>query len=317
MLQYQELHQLHGEHTKAISNVAFSPKGNYIATSGLDGRICVWGLANGALLHLLRGLSAAVSLVWVPPEEDTLICGLADGSIACIDLSGDFLEVKAVWAHPYPVECLAVNGGRVVVGAGCKLSVWGWDPVGTHRKRLLKTLNLDAPPRTSHDELREVLVTSIHWTFSPRYPSLVVVTYMNHGALFLEPTTWTRVHTLPLNGQILGASVSADSKHMAVFNALRGCDVYSLTSGVRLCATNHEILENYPTPVLWIHGGLALLEGSTAGQLTLWDLVDHLEGKGKVDPRPRILYRLPIPKSANVMSISVRASPIEIPDYNL
>ena len=87
-LQYQELHQISEGHTDGITTVAFSPKGNYMATSGLDGRICVWGLGNGALLHLLKGPSAAVSLVWVPPEEDTLICGLADGSIASIDLSG-------------------------------------------------------------------------------------------------------------------------------------------------------------------------------------------------------------------------------------
>ena len=102
------------------------------------------------------------------------------------------------------------------------------------------------------------------------------------------------------------ADISTDGTRIVVSNGVRGFDIYSLASGVPLCTVDHEIRRKVPTPAIWIHGGLAILGGSTAGQLTLWDV------KNVHDPREangpavaRVLYRLPVPKQAEAVAIAV------------
>ena len=42
-------------------------------------------------------------------------------------------------------------------------------------------LDLGMPPTNSNNEERDVLVTSVHWTQSKDYASLLLVTYLFHG----------------------------------------------------------------------------------------------------------------------------------------
>ena len=76
-----------------------------------------------------------------------------------------------------------------------------------------------------------------------------------------------------------------------------------------MCTINHTIHRKVPTPVIWIHGGLALLGGSTAGKLTVWDVMGFLSNGGEEDghpTEPRILHELTIPKQAEALAIAVR-----------
>ena len=89
---------------------------------------------------------------------------------------------------------------------------------------------------------------------------------------------------------------------------IRGFDIYSLRSGTPLCSLDHEVRAGHPTPVLWLHGGLALLGGTTAGQLTLWDVMNTHEMNDADDhPAARVLYRLPLPNQAMSVAIAVSA----------
>ncbi len=100
------------------------------------------------------------------------------------------------------------------------------------------------------------------------------------------------------------ANVSEDGTRIAVSNGVRGFDVYSLGSGAPLCTVDHEIRRRIPTPSIWIHGSCALLGGSTAGQLTLWDVM-NIDDAREEDKHPDILYRLPIPDQAEAVAIAV------------
>ena len=143
----------------------------------------------------------------------------------------------------------------------------------------------------------------------------------------INTTTGATVQRIGMNGQMrvisplaallqadnracrANAVVSEDGARIAVSNMTRGFDIYSLRSGAPLCSLDHEIRGGYPTPVLWLHVGLALLGGTTAGQLTLWDVMNVNEVHG-ADGHPvaRVLYRLPLPSQATSLAIAVRAS---------
>ena len=86
-LRYEEKATLASGHNRGITCVAFSPHGQYLASGGLDNRICIWSIDTFTLLHVVCGTSPVLSLVWEPPKDDTVFCGLADGSVATIQIS--------------------------------------------------------------------------------------------------------------------------------------------------------------------------------------------------------------------------------------
>ncbi|RPD67767.1 WD40 repeat-like protein [Lentinus tigrinus ALCF2SS1-7] len=288
-------------HTKGITNVVFSPSGTYLATGGLDGRICIWDVDSGRLCYVYTGPSEVLELVW-PSSDPGLMCGLGDGHIAWMSFGGDTIEISGFFAQRYPVECLAPNATLLASGAGPELSIWQWQRDGVPNYVHKKTL--DGPPKNSHNEAKEILVTSIRWIPSQQR---LAATYLYHGIVLYDISTWMRVRTFPLSGLVAFASISHDGSLIAVSNVDRGFDVYSLASGDPVCTVDHKVLRKVPTPAIWIHGGFALLGGTTAGQLTVWDITDFLgreEGAGPAEVR--VLYQLSIPKQAECLAIAVR-----------
>lgn len=64
---------------------------------------------------------------------------------------------------------------------------------------------------------------------------------------------------------------------VAIGNRLSGFDVYSLTSGQPLASFRDKNIANIATPqeflpVLYIHGGLCLLGGSSIGKAYIWEV---------------------------------------------
>ena len=59
---------------------------------------------------------------------------------------------------------------------------------------------------------------------------------------------------------------------LAISNLKTGFDVYNLSSGSPSYALdNAEENEGYPLPVLFIHGGNAIIGGSSCGSVCIWD----------------------------------------------
>ncbi len=96
-LRYQEsirLNSSRSAHSKEISCLSFSPKGKYLASAGIDGRICIWLVSNGRLLHVITGKQAVLSLQWTLLKGDSLLCGLLDGTVAFITITFVCIVVK-------------------------------------------------------------------------------------------------------------------------------------------------------------------------------------------------------------------------------
>ncbi|KAI1783122.1 WD40-repeat-containing domain protein [Ganoderma leucocontextum] len=295
-------------HGKGITRVGFSPSGTYLATAGLDRSVCIWSAATGGLLYSFNGTSSVLSLLWLPGGDELLICGLADGNIACLDIGGDFIEANGFLAHNQPVECLAIKDEYLVSGACEEVTVWN-SILNVKASKYIMYEQIGDPSTTSQNEWQEILVTSVQWASPPEGPPLLVVTYMNHGVTLINADTWACENTFALDGQIASAAVSEDGTFIAISNVIRGFDIYSLSTGILLCSLDHDIRRTIPTQVHWIHGGLAVVGGSTAGQLTIWDvshLSDHRAGDQNLG-RGRVLYRLPLPEHA--MSVAIAVSP--------
>ncbi|CDO75320.1 hypothetical protein BN946_scf184517.g3 [Trametes cinnabarina] len=309
VLRYEEVGQLSNGHDRGITKLAFSPSGSYISTAGLDGKTCVWDVDSTQLLYSFDGQSPVLSLLWVPPNEDTLVCGFLNGNIAVLQITAASLRVKECWAHAFPVECLAIRpiDNQLASGAHRELFIWLWNESAG---RFQMSRDISGASKKAHDDSNDVLITSVHWTESPQHANLLLVTYMHHGLVLLDAETWSRIRTIPLHGQIADASLSDDGQRLAISNVLRGFDIYSMQSGAPLCAIEHDNRGAYPIPVLFIHGGLALFGGSTTGELMIWDVIDTESGNvvlntpEKDDHQPRLLHVLPVPQQAKALAIS-------------
>ncbi|KAI0643028.1 WD40-repeat-containing domain protein [Trametes meyenii] len=244
------------------------PDGTYLATGGMDGKLCLWYLETGELAHQYKtATSSVLSLAWTEVAPDTILCGLQNGSVALFRVTPTKLLVHGFWAHRYPVECLAVSGTRLATGGHREIAVWKWNATDQKYDR---ELDLEEPPKTSQNESEPIIVTSLHWTSSDKHACLLFVTYMNHGVHVLDATNWTSLRAVALNGRIASASVTPDGKMYAVSNVSRGFDVYYMTSDAPFCSFSHKVGVPSPVPVLFIHGGRALMGGSTVGEVDIW-----------------------------------------------
>ncbi|KAI0708453.1 WD40-repeat-containing domain protein, partial [Earliella scabrosa] len=248
--------------------VAFSPQGTYVATGGLDGAVNFWRAHDGKLLHRFEGTAPVLSLAWVPSGEETLLFGTKIGDIGMLTVSTADFSMNGFNAHNFPIEKLAIMGDYVASGAFGELKVWQWRPLDG---RFALEYELPEPPTTSHNEHQEVLVTSLHWTGTEHHPQLMV-TYMYHGVHLFDAHTWESVHTISLQGKIASASLSEDGLYLAISNLTTGFDVYRTDTQKPVGSYKHDIGDSRPTPVLFIHGGHAIVGGSTVGIVNIWDI---------------------------------------------
>ena len=66
-------------HEDAITCVAFSIKGEYVAAGGLRRRLQIFSLDDGKLHYLIALTSSIKSLTWLPGAEQTLLCACHSG----------------------------------------------------------------------------------------------------------------------------------------------------------------------------------------------------------------------------------------------
>ncbi|OJT15386.1 hypothetical protein TRAPUB_8053 [Trametes pubescens] len=166
--------------TAGVTTVAFSSAGSLLASGALDGRVCIWRVRDYFLLHMFSSNVPILSLVWAGDKEDTVICGLQDGTIVLLTITevrpgqGDLI-VTGFWAHGFPIECLAHSDGLFATGAQEEIRVWrAYSADWAHEA------DIPPPPKMSFNRLLQVLVTSLHWVDADGNPALMVA-YMNHG----------------------------------------------------------------------------------------------------------------------------------------
>jgi WD40 repeat protein len=78
-------HELKGQHHGAITSVAFSPNGEYVATGGDDRQIFLWETATGNLRYQFpaghRGTVTSLQLAWNPDLKAVLVSAARDNTL--------------------------------------------------------------------------------------------------------------------------------------------------------------------------------------------------------------------------------------------
>ena len=85
-LVYVEKHQFIGQHQGPVNCIAFSPKGDCIATGGHDHKVVLWSCATGAARYVFVAESGVTSLLW-PHQPPHLIVGTDNGMLMLLSIS--------------------------------------------------------------------------------------------------------------------------------------------------------------------------------------------------------------------------------------
>ncbi|PIL36028.1 hypothetical protein GSI_01688 [Ganoderma sinense ZZ0214-1] len=93
-LRYEQAHS-EQNHDVGVASLAFSMHGTFLATAGLDGKVCVWDVEARQLFRTFVGKTAVLALAWLPNGEDTILVGYQDGNVTILSMTS-FQDVVAV-----------------------------------------------------------------------------------------------------------------------------------------------------------------------------------------------------------------------------
>ncbi|EGO23491.1 hypothetical protein SERLADRAFT_469475 [Serpula lacrymans var. lacrymans S7.9] len=254
------------EHSNVITCLAFSPHGTYIAAGGVDGKLSIWFYDLGRLLYVVSGHAGVLSLSWIGPSEQSLLCGLQDGTVLSVEIDQS-LTATGYFAHQYPVECISISGDTVATGAHKEVHVWEFRERGANWRRVSK---LDLPPSVGSNRSDEIIVTSLHWARTKYSPNALLVSYMHHGITFWDISSRMILHFISVKTLVASTSLSPRHQYLAVSSIHNGFDIYDLNSDAPIMSFNQPTSKGICIPVLFAHHGFAVLGGSTEGKARLW-----------------------------------------------
>ncbi|KAG1908671.1 uncharacterized protein F5891DRAFT_974016 [Suillus fuscotomentosus] len=95
------------------------------------------------------------------------------------------------------------------------------------------------------------------------------------AVIFWDVVMLERKHFMSIKTLFGHTSLSPDHKYLAVSNLCTGFYLYQLETGEPWGCLQQAISAGLWVPVKYIHGGFAVMGGSTSGQLNIWDFSTH------------------------------------------
>jgi WD40 repeat protein/serine/threonine protein kinase len=215
---------------EGFADVAFSPKGTWVAAVGRhanvrvpDLSVRVWDLKTGQVRHVLRGHTGPVLGLAFSPDEKLIATASADTTVRIWDLNTG-RENGAYRGHPFGAHSVAFtpDGKRVVVLSG---------------DRVLKTWDATRGP----EALKLATRSSVHAAFSPdsRHVAAAAshVTKFDYMAIIWDTATGAELNAFGDKNEMMHQlAYSPDGKFIAAANAGRNdgwVRVWDLAAGKR------------------------------------------------------------------------------------
>ena len=125
-------------HDKTIAALSFSPDGNTLATAGLDGKMCLWKVAEGKIAFRIEADKNAVYAVAFAPDGKLLATAGTEHAVKLWDpASGK--EIRQLKGHQDQVAALAFSpDGKLLATGSYDKSIRLWNTANWQEVRQLK-----------------------------------------------------------------------------------------------------------------------------------------------------------------------------------
>lgn len=84
---YRKRHRLEGQHSDTITSLSFCPNGTSLASTGIDGKLCVWSTNSGLATHVVTSKTKVAFLVLLWVDTLMLLAGMENGCLLCLKFS--------------------------------------------------------------------------------------------------------------------------------------------------------------------------------------------------------------------------------------
>ncbi|KAI0055794.1 WD40 repeat-like protein [Artomyces pyxidatus] len=263
-------------HASSVTSVAISRDGTHLASASLDGKVFVFAIQSGERLHEFIAGTAVVSLVWPKSDSSVLLFGCDDGTLVSVALQEDEIRTSRFQAHFKPLEYLSpvVDSPFLASAARDEVKVWGQMVGSDGKEHWLTGVDIPPPPSDVAHRQDPNVAISIHWLSNPdtlNHDSngVLLVAYLCWNLRSLSPE-WRIAHRgcgavdLSPNRQTLAVHAIPQATHF---------DIYDVKSRSKIRTVEvEESLKSRPLPVRFLHDGFALLGGSYAGNIRIWDI---------------------------------------------
>ncbi|OBZ77587.1 COMPASS-like H3K4 histone methylase component WDR5B [Grifola frondosa] len=261
-------------HSASVNCVAFSPDGKYVASGGDDHALIIWSLADGSLIYRLLFQSPVECLLWHPDIADTVVVGCQSGSLFQINSKRHAIHIGVggrICCLDYDIttRCLAIGIGQEVHSM--------------HERALhqyVAAIKMPSPPKLNQDTSnlnQGSRAVGLH--FHNKGENLIV-SYLSHGIVCWHIEERLQLWTIvpPSDTPRIGSSaLSPDGRHIVVYNMVDGLHSYLTGSFRKQTPGSHYKFDVRPQSkhvlqVAYLHGGQAVICGTTAGNVCIWDV---------------------------------------------